>query len=193
MHVQHILPHKKKVNIANSIGRWCGNVSNAHILTCFQRKSLIKKVGEELLKSCETKWRYLAVTHTHPHPSKRQQTKTPTTHHPPPTACVCMCVLHNQLTFRWCLFLSLNPTLFQSQFAAKGFAGYHSHDTRVLNSFAIRTMCMANWQLQFSCQLSATKMDSTHWQYANDCMAQHYGTFARCRHIRVASSSTIPH
>lgn len=84
-------PTRKKVNIANSIGRWCGNVSYAHILTCFQRKSLIKTVGEELLKSCETKWRYLAVTHTHPHPSKRQQTKTPTTHHPPR---VCVCVYY---------------------------------------------------------------------------------------------------
>lgn len=134
----------------------------------------------------------LSGSHTNT-PTPIQATADQNTHHPPPTACVCMCALHNQLTFRWCLFLSLNPTLFQSQFAAKGFAGYHSHDTRVLNSFAIRTMCMANWQLQFSCQLSATKMDSTHWQYANDCMAQHYGTFARCRHIRVASSSTIPH
>jgi len=35
------------------------NVSNAHILTYFQRKSLIKTVEKELLKSCKTKWRQL--------------------------------------------------------------------------------------------------------------------------------------
>lgn len=53
--------------------------TNTHNLGCFQRKSLIKTVEKELLKSCKTKWRQpvpfvnaiCRLTHTHAHTEPR--------------------------------------------------------------------------------------------------------------------------
>lgn len=74
---------------------------NTHNLACFQRKSLIKTVEKELLKSCKTKWRQPAPFFNAIYLPHAREHSHICCYHAIVRARVCPCALytlHNQLT-----------------------------------------------------------------------------------------------